>query len=47
MSWLGHDERSEQNECHSASYKTSIIYYFFYFGGINLIKTQKSNYEVI
>jgi hypothetical protein len=30
-----------------ASYKTSVIYYFFYFDRINLIKTQKSNYETI
>jgi hypothetical protein len=36
-----------QNECHSASYKTSVIYYFFCFGRINFIKTQKSNYEII
>jgi hypothetical protein len=45
-SWLGHDERSE--ECSnrtsvSAFYKTN----FFYFGRINLMKTQKSNYEII
>jgi hypothetical protein len=32
--------------CHSVtvSYKTSVIYCFFYFGRINLIKT---NYEII
>jgi hypothetical protein len=30
----------QQNECHSASYKTSVIYYFFYFGRINLIKLK-------
>jgi hypothetical protein len=42
-SWLGHDERSE--ECHSVSHKKR-IYYFFYFGRINFIKTQKSNYEI-
>jgi hypothetical protein len=48
---LGYDERSE--ECSNrtsykrASYKTSVIYYFFYFGRINSIKTQKSEYEII
>jgi hypothetical protein len=25
----------------------NVIYYYFYFGRINLIKTQKSNYEII
>jgi hypothetical protein len=35
----------QQTERHSASYKTSVIrvYYFFYFGCINLITTQRSN----
>jgi hypothetical protein len=35
------------NECNSASYKKSVKYNFFYFGRINLIKTQKCNYEII
>jgi hypothetical protein len=34
-SWLGHDERSEENECHN------VIYFFFSFGSIDLIKAQK------
>jgi hypothetical protein len=31
-----------QNECHSASYKTSVVYNLFYFGRINFLKTKKS-----
>jgi hypothetical protein len=33
--------------CHSASEKSSVTYNFFYFGRIDLIKTRKSNYEII
>jgi hypothetical protein len=29
-------------ECHSASYKTSVLYNLFYFGRINFLKTKKS-----
>jgi hypothetical protein len=42
---LGHDERGE--ECSNRTRVTSVIYYFFCFGRINLIKTQKYNYEII
>jgi hypothetical protein len=33
--------------CHSASEKSSVTYHFSYFGRIDLIKTRKSNYEII
>jgi hypothetical protein len=40
--------RSASTEsCHSASEKSSVTYNFFYFGRIDLIKTRKSNYEII
>jgi hypothetical protein len=49
-SWLAHDERSEESSNRTVRLikkDCSVIYNFFYVGRINLIKTRKSNYEII